>query len=62
MSFNPDPRKMVKEVLFSRKKMEVVYPNLTLITKSDHSSSFQKHLGQVLDSKLNFDMFKKKFH
>ena len=42
--------------------MEVVYPNLTLITKSDHSSSFQKHLGQVLDSKLNFDMFKKKFH
>ena len=56
MSFNPDPTKMAKEVLFSRKKSKVIHPNLTFIGKDVHSSSFQKHLGLVLDSKLNFDM------
>ena len=43
---------MAKEVLFSRKKLNVIHPNLTFI----HSSFFQKHLGLVLDSKFNFDM------
>ena len=56
MSFNPDPTKMAKEVLFSRKKSKVIHPNLTFIGKDVHSSFFQKHLGLVLDSKLNFDM------
>ena len=53
MSFNPDPTKMAKEVLFSRKKSRVIHPNLTFIGKGVHSSSFQKHLGLVLDSKFN---------
>ena len=56
MSFNLDLTKMAKEVLFSRKKSKVTHPNLTFIGKGVHGSHFQKHLGLVLDSKLNFDM------
>ena len=56
MSFNPDPTKMAKEALFSRKKLKVIHPNLTFIGKDGHSSYFQKHLGMELDSKVNFDM------
>ena len=56
MSFNPDPTKMAKEVLFSRKKSKVTHHNLTFIGKVIHSSFFQKHLSLVLDSKLNFDL------
>ena len=56
MSFNLDPTKMAKEVLFSRKKSKVIHPNLTFIGKDVHSSFFQKHIGLVLDLKLNLDM------
>ena len=56
MSFNLDLSKMAKEDLFSRKKIERFHHNLTFIGKSVHSSPFQKHLGLMLDSKLNFDM------
>ena len=56
MYFNPGPTKMAKEVLFSRKNLKVIHPNLTFIGKDVHSSPFQNHLGLVLDSKLNFDM------
>ena len=47
---------MTEEVLFSRKELKVIYPNLTFIGKDVHSSHLQKHLGLVLDSKLNFRM------
>ena len=60
MSFNPDLRKMAKEVLFSRKKSKVVHLNLTFTGKDVHSSSFQTHLGLVLDLKSNFDMHLKR--
>ena len=62
MSFNPNPTKMAKEVLFSRKKSRVIHPNLTFIGQGVHSSSFQKRLGLVLDgaikgtSKQNYTM------
>ena len=60
--FNPDRTKMAKEVLFSSKKLKIIHPNLTFIGKDVNSSPFQKHLGPVLDSKLNFDMhLKEKF-
>ena len=53
---------MAKEVLFSSKKLKITHPNLTFIGKDVNSSPFQKHLGPVLDSKLNFDMYlKEKF-
>ena len=42
------------------KKLKVIHPNLTFTGKDVHFSQFQKHLGLVLDSKLNFDMYFKK--
>ena len=55
MFLSPDPTKMTKEVLFSRKNLKVIHPILVFIGKVVHSSPFQKHLGLVLNSKLNFD-------
>ena len=59
MSFNPDPTKMAQEVLFSRKKSKVIHPSLIFNEKDVSRSEFQKHLGLVLDSKLNFNMYLK---
>ena len=53
---------MAKELLFSRKKLQVIHPNLTFIGTDIHSFQFQKHLGLVLDSKLNFDLHLKKIY
>ena len=62
MYFNPDPTKMAKVVLFSRKKSKVIHPYLTFLGKDGHNSQFQKYLGPVLDFTLNFDMhLKEKF-
>ena len=47
---------MAKKDFFSRRKLTVIHPNLSFIGKAGHSSPFQKHLGLLLDSKLNFDM------
>ena len=54
MSFNPDVSKQAQEVIFSRKKNinnhhVVFFNNLKIIRKST-----QKHLGLLLDEKLNF--------
>ena len=54
MSFNPELTKKTKEVLFSRKKLKFINPNLTFTGKDVHSSHFQKDLCLVLNSKLNF--------
>ena len=56
MSFNPDPTKMAQEVLFSKKKSKVIHPSLIFNGKDISRSESQKHLGLVLDSKLNFSM------
>ena len=56
MSFNPDSTKMAQEVLFSRKKSKVIHPPLIFNGKDAIRSESQKHLGLVLDSKLNFKM------
>ena len=53
MNFNPDPSKQAHEVIFSCKKtyhLPLVF-NSTSVSKS----SFQKHLGVLLHSKLIFD-------
>ena len=57
MSFNPDPTKKAKEVLFSRKKLKDIYTDVFFIEKDVHSFHFQKHFGLVLDSKLHFGKF-----
>ena len=54
MSFNPDPSKQAKEITFSTKRsntqLTVLIFNNSIISPSDS----HKHLGMILDSKLNF--------
>ena len=56
LQFNPDPKKQANEVIFFRKSNTYMYPpvkfNNNTITKYPH----QKHLGVVLDFKLDFNI------
>ena len=54
MSFNPDPSKQAQEVIFSRKVQKTCHPSIYFSNKSVKQVSSQKHLGLILDSKLNF--------
>ena len=55
MLFNPDPKKPVQEVLFSRKKQVQIHPTISLNNVEVERVPFQKHLGFILDEKLNFN-------
>ena len=54
MLFNPDPTKPAQEVLFSRKKKTRNHPTLSFNNIHVERASSQKHLGLILDEKLNF--------
>ena len=54
MLFNADPSKPVQEVLFSRKKQVQIHPTLSLNNIQVERALYQKHLGLILDEKLNF--------
>ena len=54
MSFNPDVSKQVQEVIFSRKKNIKNYPIVSFNNLPINRKSTQKHLGLLLDEKLNF--------
>ena len=54
MLFNPDPNKPAQEVLFSRKKKAQNHLIISLNNIQVERSSSQKHLGLILDEKLNF--------
>ena len=54
MLFNPDPTKPAQEVLFSRKKKTLNHPTLSLNNIQVKRASSQKHVGLILDEKLNF--------
>ena len=54
MLFNPDPSKPAQEVLPSRKKKTQSHPEISLKNIPVEHSSYQKHLGLILDEKLNF--------
>jgi len=54
MLFNPDPSKPAQEVLFSRKKQTQIHPPLSLNNIPVEKVPYQKHLGLILDKKLNF--------
>ena len=54
MLFNPDPTKPAQEVLFSRKKQNQIHPTISLNNVQVVKQPYQKHLGLVLDQKLNF--------
>ena len=54
MLFNPDPCKPAQEVVFSRKKKTQSHPAISLNNVQVERTSYQKHLGLLLDEKLNF--------
>ena len=54
MSFNPDPSKQAQEVIFSRKHQNISHPSIYFDNNPIESVSSQKHLGMILDTKLNF--------
>ena len=54
MSFNPDPSKQAKEITFSTKRSNTQLPVLIFNNSIISPSDSHKHLGMILDSKLNF--------
>ena len=56
MRFNPDPKKQAQEVIFSRKINKIDHPPLYFNENLVKSSSTQKHLGMILDTKLDFSL------
>ena len=56
MRFNPDPKTQVQEVIFSRKINKIDHSPLYFNENLVKSSSTQKHLGMILDTKLDFSL------
>ena len=54
MSFNSDPKKPAQEVLFSRKNSNITHPTIYFNNVQVQRANQQKHLGIILDDKLNF--------
>ena len=54
MNFNPDPTKQAQEVIFSRKLQNTNHLCLIFNHNTVSLSESQKHLGIVLDSRLDF--------
>ena len=55
MSFNPDPSKQSQEVTFSLKIQKTCHPSIYFNNKSVKQVPSQKHLGLILDNRLNFE-------
>ena len=55
MSFNPGPNKQATEVLFSCKVNSDDHPKLTFNSNQVQQCSFHKHLGLIVDNKLDFN-------
>ena len=54
MSFYPDTSKHAQEVILSRKIQKTCHPSIYFNNKSVKKVPSQKHLGTILDTKLNF--------
>ena len=54
MAFNPDSNKQATEVVFSHKRTRTNHPTLYFNNSPVATAPFQKHLGLILDEKLNF--------
>ena len=54
MLFKSDPTKPAHEVIFSKKKMTQTHPIISLNNIQVERVPYQKHLGILLDEKLNF--------
>ena len=59
MSFNPDRSKQTREVIFSRKTWIQSHPVLTFDNSPVIKTTNYKHLGLILDEKLNFKEYLK---
>ena len=57
MLFNPDPSKQAIEIRFSHKRDNVSYPSLVFNDNKVQLANSQKHLGLILDSKLDFNEY-----
>ena len=58
MNFYPDANKQA-QVIFSRKIDKIIHPPLLFNQSLVKSSSSQKHLGMVLNTKLDFNLYLK---
>ena len=56
MRFNPDPETQAHEVIFSRKINKTDHPPLYFNQNLVKSSSTHKHLGMILDTRLDFNL------
>ena len=56
--FNPDPSKQAQEVLFSIKMKTQIHPTISFNNIQVKRASHHKHLGILLDEKLNFKQHK----
>ena len=56
MQFNSNPNQQANEVIFSRKSKVHSYPPLTFNNNYVKKCSHQKHLGIILNSKLDFNI------
>ena len=54
ISFNPDPSKQAQEVIFFCKLQKSTHPTLSSNNNTVTQSVTQKHLGMLLDTKLDF--------
>ena len=54
MSFNSEPSKQAQELIFTRKLQEKDYPQLYFNDSSVKETCTQKHLGMLLDFRLDF--------
>ena len=54
MSFYSDPSKQAQEVIFSRKIKKPSHPVIIFNNNHVMQTPYQKHLGLILDEKLNF--------
>ena len=55
MSFNPDPNKQAKEVIFFKKVIPGSHHSLFFMNSLIEQSTTQKHLGVTLDHTLKFE-------
>ena len=54
MRFNPDPKKQAQEIIFSRKTNRTNHTPSYFNKNLVKSSITHKHLGMILDTRLNF--------
>ena len=59
MRFNPGPKRQAQDVIFSRKINKIDHLPLYFNDNLVKSSSAHKHLGMILDTKLDFSLYLK---